>query len=111
MTPPALAETIVRHFKPSGRVLDPVRGDAAFFDALKAVSVPAATLTEWRGQPHSANVSRHYANANGWSMPSDPSPAPSRCSPILAATRIASLLPTAADSSRGDEVSFTWKDY
>ena len=34
MTPPKLAERIVQHFKPRGRVLDPCRGQGAFYDAL-----------------------------------------------------------------------------
>ena len=33
-TPGAVAEAIIRHFKPSGRILDPCRGDGAFFDRL-----------------------------------------------------------------------------
>jgi hypothetical protein len=34
MTPPHLAERIVNHFKPRGRVLDPCRGQGAFYDAI-----------------------------------------------------------------------------
>jgi hypothetical protein len=34
MTPPALAKRIVTHFAPSGLVLDPCRGDGAFFNAF-----------------------------------------------------------------------------
>ncbi len=33
-TPPALAERIVRHFKPEGRILEPCRGLGAFSDAM-----------------------------------------------------------------------------
>ena len=35
MTPPALAKIIVDHFSPSGPMLDPCRGEGAFFDAMK----------------------------------------------------------------------------
>jgi hypothetical protein len=31
MTPPEVAESVVKHFKPSGRILDPCRGDGAFW--------------------------------------------------------------------------------
>jgi hypothetical protein len=34
MTPPELATAIVDHFRPSGIVLDPCRGQGAFFNAL-----------------------------------------------------------------------------
>ncbi len=34
MTPPQVAEMIVRHFKPSGRILDPCRGNGAFWNAM-----------------------------------------------------------------------------
>jgi hypothetical protein len=42
-TPPTLARQIVRHFAPSGRVLDPARGQGAFFKALVAYGC----LTDW----------------------------------------------------------------
>lgn len=32
MTPPALAATIVRHFRPCGGILEPCRGDGAFYN-------------------------------------------------------------------------------
>jgi hypothetical protein len=35
MTPPALARSIVDSFAPRGRLLDPCRGDGAFFAALQ----------------------------------------------------------------------------
>ena len=31
MTPPEVAEYVVKHFKPTGRILDPCRGDGAFW--------------------------------------------------------------------------------
>ena len=34
MTPRWLARDIIAHFQPSGRILDPCRGDGAFFDQL-----------------------------------------------------------------------------
>ena len=34
MTPRHIAEAIVRHFEPSGAMLDPCRGDGAFFDLM-----------------------------------------------------------------------------
>jgi len=34
MTPPEVARRVVNHFKPSGRVLDPCRGDGAFWNAM-----------------------------------------------------------------------------
>jgi len=34
MTPPAVAQMIVNHFKPTGRVLDPCRGNGAFWNAM-----------------------------------------------------------------------------
>jgi hypothetical protein len=34
MTPPRVAQMIVNHFKPSGRVLDPCRGNGAFWNAM-----------------------------------------------------------------------------
>lgn len=34
MTPRHIARAIVAHFKPSGRILDPARGDGAFFDEM-----------------------------------------------------------------------------
>ena len=42
MTPPRLAAAIVRHFQPTGVVLDPCRGDGAFFDAF-----PEHVQAEW----------------------------------------------------------------
>lgn len=42
MTPPGLAAAIVQHFKPTGVVLDPCRGDGAFFDAF-----PENAQLEW----------------------------------------------------------------
>jgi hypothetical protein len=34
MTPPELAARIIQYFKPRGRVLDPCRGQGAFYKAL-----------------------------------------------------------------------------
>lgn len=34
LTPPAIAEAMVRHFAPTGRVLDPCKGDGAFYSHL-----------------------------------------------------------------------------
>lgn len=34
MTPPELADSIVSHFSPWGRILEPCRGDGAFYNAL-----------------------------------------------------------------------------
>jgi hypothetical protein len=34
LTPPAIAEAMVRHFAPTGRVLDPCKGDGAFYKHL-----------------------------------------------------------------------------
>jgi hypothetical protein len=34
MTPPQIAKRIVQHFKPSGRILDPCRGNGAFADEM-----------------------------------------------------------------------------
>jgi hypothetical protein len=31
MTPPDVADVVVKHFKPTGRILDPCRGDGAFW--------------------------------------------------------------------------------
>lgn len=42
MTPPALAQAIVDYFQPSGVVLDPCRGDGAFFNAF-----PNTVQSEW----------------------------------------------------------------
>ncbi|MEL7445173.1 MAG: hypothetical protein AAGK02_05090 [Pseudomonadota bacterium] len=42
MTPPRLAEAIVRHFQPTGVVLDPCRGDGAFYNAF-----PDHVQAEW----------------------------------------------------------------
>jgi hypothetical protein len=42
-TPPGLAAAIVSHFGPSGRLLDPARGNGAFFDAM----LPFATVLDW----------------------------------------------------------------
>ena len=42
MTPPALAAAIVQHFSPTGVILDPCRGDGAFFDAF-----PEHLQAEW----------------------------------------------------------------
>lgn len=42
MTPTRLAEAIVRHFQPTGVVLDPCRGDRAFFNAF-----PKDVRGEW----------------------------------------------------------------
>ena len=42
MTPPRLAEAIVGYFKPTGIVLDPCRGDGAFFNAF-----PNHVEAEW----------------------------------------------------------------
>src|SRR5437016_5113358 len=33
-TPPELARAIVEHFRPSGKILEPCRGDGAFTDAM-----------------------------------------------------------------------------
>jgi hypothetical protein len=35
-TPPALAKRLVNHFQPSGRMLEPCRGEGNFFRALRA---------------------------------------------------------------------------
>ena len=57
-------------------------------------------------------TARRCAGSTGWSTPSRPSAAPSRCWPISAATPIASPSPTAGSSpSTDDAVSFLWKDY
>ena len=45
MTPPDLAIAIVRHFRPSGIVLDPCRGHGAFYNALKLC--PTVTEANW----------------------------------------------------------------
>lgn len=34
MTPPHIAKAVVEHFKPSGWICDPCRGDGAFYDLL-----------------------------------------------------------------------------
>jgi hypothetical protein len=34
MTPPPIAADIVNHFKPTGRILDPCRGDGAFWNVM-----------------------------------------------------------------------------
>jgi len=34
LTPPATAEMVVKHFNPSGRMLDPCRGDGAFWNHM-----------------------------------------------------------------------------
>jgi hypothetical protein len=44
MTPPVLAARIVQYFKPTGRVLDPCRGQGAFYNAL--AKMPGVTA-EW----------------------------------------------------------------
>lgn len=41
MTPPDLARRIVEHFRPSGYMLDPCRGDGAFFNELERSSLTA----------------------------------------------------------------------
>lgn len=41
-TPPALAKAIIDHFAPSGRILDPCRGDGAFYNQY-----PANCIKQW----------------------------------------------------------------
>ena len=43
MTPPAVAERLVRHFQPSGLVLEPCRGTGNIYQALLA----AGCATDW----------------------------------------------------------------
>lgn len=43
-TPQSMANLIVGHFNPTGRVLDPARGTGAFFDAL---SRSASSTVDW----------------------------------------------------------------
>lgn len=38
LTPPEVARDVVRHFQPSGRVLDPCRGDGAFSNLISGCS-------------------------------------------------------------------------
>jgi hypothetical protein len=46
MTPRPLARLIVGYFRPSGRVLDPARGEGAFYDAMRDLS-PPPTRVDW----------------------------------------------------------------
>ena len=48
LTPPSLAQQIVDHFRPNGVLLDPCRGNGAFFDAMQRWSndVRSCEITE-----------------------------------------------------------------
>lgn len=45
MTPLPLAREVVSHYRPHGRILEPARGDGAFFTALK--SICSDSTVEW----------------------------------------------------------------
>jgi hypothetical protein len=64
-----------------------------FLEELEKRITPAccassASSPRWPNWPRSCAGSRRCARANGWSMPSGPSPAPRRCSPTCRATPI-----------------------
>jgi hypothetical protein len=46
MTPPCLAIDIIRHFSPTGRILDPCRGEGAFYDNYPTANKDWCELSE-----------------------------------------------------------------
>src|SRR5210317_1969574 len=46
MTPPCLAIDIIQHFSPTGRILDPCRGEGAFYDNYPTANKDWCELSE-----------------------------------------------------------------
>lgn len=65
-TPHDLARTIIQHFKPSGRILDPCLGDGAFYD-----NFPADCDPDWCELDRGRNFLAYYRPAD-WIVSNPP---------------------------------------
>ena len=43
-TPPLLCEAIVKHFQPSGIIMEPCRGEGNFYNALKKYTINSTLM-------------------------------------------------------------------